>query len=93
MPYISHDELMQKYIADPADAVLYLNACLKDGNPWLIADAFKLVEEIHGASGNFRIKFERVSPRPHRAAPKARLLHAAPKTPHAPVKRTRRVAA
>ena len=84
---------MRKYIADPADAVLYLNACLKDGNPWLIADAFRLVEEIHGASASFRIKFERVAPRPRRAAPKARLLKGAPKPLRAPAKRTRRVAA
>jgi hypothetical protein len=84
---------MQKYLADPADAVLYLNACLKDGNPWLIADAFRLVEKIHGTRENFRITFEREITRPRRVAAKTRILHAAPKPHRAPAKRARRVAA
>ena len=93
MPYVSHDTLMQKYLADPADAVLYLNACLKDGNPWLIADAFRLVEKIHGTRENFRITFEHEVTKQRRSTAKTRVLHAAPKPRRAPAKRTRRVAA
>lgn len=92
MPFISHEDLMKKYLAKPEDAVLYLNACLKDGNPWLIADAFRLVEKIHGTSQNFRITFEREEAPPGRTARKNRILHTAPKPLRAPAKRTRRVA-
>jgi len=93
MPFKSHEQFMSEYLADPEMAAAYLNACLEDGNPWLIADAFKTVEQIHGSIGSFRIKFERVAPRPRSATPKPRLLHAAPKPRRTSAKRTRRVAA
>ncbi len=81
MPSIPHDDLMRKYLAKPEDAVAYLNTCIEDGNPWLIADAFRLVEQIHGKKQHFRLRIE---PTPRRAASKPRTV--APK-------RTRKVAA
>ena len=83
MPFKSHEDFMREYLADPEMAAAYLNACIEDGNPWLIADAFKTVERIHGPRTHFRMTFERASTRARRAAPKMR----------PPSKRTRRVAA
>jgi DNA-binding phage protein len=60
MPSIPHDDLMRKYLADSSGAEAYINACLEDGNPWLIADAFRLVEQIHGKKLRFRVRSEAV---------------------------------
>ena len=48
MPLISHEETMKKHLADPGVAAEYLNACIEDGDEWLMADAIKLVSELHG---------------------------------------------
>jgi len=80
MPFKSHEEFMREYLAEPEMAATYLNTCIEDGNPWLIADAFRLVEQIHGKKRHFRLRLEAVPV-------------TAPKTRRAPVKRTRRVAA
>jgi hypothetical protein len=78
---------MRKYLADPAEAEAYVNVCLEDGNPWLIADAFRLVEQIHGKKLQFRVRTEAAR----------RIRNTAPKNGHitrrAPAKRARRVAA
>jgi hypothetical protein len=84
MPFKSHEEFMREYLAEPEMAAAYLNTCIEDGNPWLIADAFRLVEQIHGKKRHFRLRLEAVP---------VTTRNAAPKTPRAPVKRTRRVAA
>ncbi len=39
---------MKKHLADPVVAAEYLNACIEDGNDWLIADALKIISELHG---------------------------------------------
>ncbi|HWF43692.1 MAG TPA: hypothetical protein VG537_03525 [Candidatus Kapabacteria bacterium] len=84
MPFKSHEEFMREYLADPEMAAAYLNACIEDGNPWLIADAFKTVEAIHGPRTHFRMTFDRQPVRTRRTAQKAR---------RTPAKRTRKVAA
>ncbi len=83
MPFKSHEAFMREYLADPEMAAAYLTACIEDGNPWLIADAFKTVQRIHGRRMQFRMTFERLPARARRAAPGMRI----------PAKRTRRVAA
>jgi hypothetical protein len=112
MPYVSHDELMRKYLAEPEEAVAYLNVVLEDGHPGLIAHALNLILDIHGTDKKFRIKeeliekladqlstarirarFEVVPKRTRRAAPKTRLLPAAPKPRRTAPKRTRKVEA
>ncbi len=80
MPFKSHEDFMREYLADPEMAAAYLNTCIEDGNPWLIADAFRLVEQIHGKKRHFRLRLEAVP------------VHT-PKPRRAPAKRTRRVAA
>lgn len=82
MAFKSHEAFMREYLADPEMAAAYLNACIEDGNPWLIADAFKTVEQIHGPRTQFRMTFERA--RTRRAAVQRRPV---------PAKRTRKVAA
>jgi len=82
MPFKSHEAFMREYLADPEMAAEYLKACLKDGNPWLIGEAYRLVEQIHGKKRHISIRLE--SNHPRRAAPKARRARA---------KRTRTVAA
>ncbi len=71
MPTRPHDEIMRKYLADPAEAEAYLNLCLEDGNPWLIADAFRLVESIHGKKLRFQVH-ARERRRPRRVADRVR---------------------
>lgn len=70
MPSIPHDKLMWKFLAKPEDAAAYLTACIEDGNPWLIADAFKTVEQIHGPRTQFRMTFERARTRRAAAQPR-----------------------
>ncbi len=82
MPFKSHEEFMREYLANPEMAAAYLNTCIEDGNPWLIADAFRLVEQIHGKKRHFRLRLETVPV--HGTTPKPR---------RAPAKRSRRVAA
>ena len=48
MPFISHEETLKKHLADPGVAAAYLNECIEDGNEWLIADALKIISELHG---------------------------------------------
>ena len=59
---------MREYLAKPEIAEAYLKACLDDGNPWLIADAYRLIGLIHGRKREIRIRLEdrktrRVTPR------------------------------
>ena len=84
MPFKSHEEFMREYLAEPEMAAEYLNSCIEDGNPWLIADAFRLVEQIHGKKRHFRLRLEVVPVIARNVTTKPR---------RAPVKRTRRVAA
>ncbi len=74
MPSVPHDDIMRKYLAEPSEAEAYLNICLEDGNPWLIADAFRLVEQIHGKKLHFRVRTEAVK----RSVPLATLPKARP---------------
>jgi hypothetical protein len=81
MPMKSHDDFMREYLAEPEMAAAYLNACIDDGNPWLIADAFKTVAQIHGSRKNFRVTVEKVrnagrTPSKTRSAKKARKANA-----------------
>ena len=83
MPFKSHEDFMREYLAKPEMAAAYLKACIEDGNPWLIADAFRTVEKIHGQA-EISIKLKRAQPNPRRAASRPR---------RAPAKRTRRTSA
>jgi hypothetical protein len=66
MPFKSQEHFMREYLAKPEMAAAYLKACIEDGNPWLIADAFRTVEAIHGqAEISIHLKpVHRRSPRP-----------------------------
>ncbi len=75
---------MREYLADPEMAAAYLNVCIEDGNPWLIADAFRTVENIHGSKRKFRVEYKRLPIRASRPKPIMKT---------APTKRSRRVAA
>ena len=69
MPQVSHDDTMRKYLSDPKDAAAYLNTCIEDGHPWLIADALNTIMEIHGGDKKFKIKQQVVEELSLRLAP------------------------
>jgi DNA-binding phage protein len=101
MPSVPHDDLMRKYLAEPEEALAYLNVVLEDGHPGLIAHALNLIMELHGLQAGTmdalranRIKRELALYRtPARLHAKRAIPRAAPKARRAPAKRTRKVAA
>jgi hypothetical protein len=102
MPFVSHEETMKKHLADPGVAAEYLNECFEDGNEWLIADAIKLVSELHGIRKSRTLinQIEKIraelAPSKIRlrfeAVPKRNAHKAALKTRRTPTKRTKKTA-
>jgi len=90
--YKTHDEVMRAELSDPEVAAAYLNAAFEDGTPELILAAVSTIKKVYGDK-KFPVRLSATLPRTRRAAPKARLLTAAPKPLRAAPKRTRKVAA
>jgi hypothetical protein len=89
---------MRKYLADPEEALAYLNVVLEDGHPGLIAHALNLIQELHSTGKHTAIKENfakqiKMSLRSNRPTPRASIRRVAPKPLRAAPKRTRKVAA